>query len=233
MKERPILFSGPMVRAILDGCKTQTRRVVKVGGSDFIDFIDGVPYINENAGDGCFRSPLLEYCPYGVPGDRLWVRETHCAKNPSGRGGPVGYAADGVCGYVDASGGFCPHGRIIEAPGYRECFPPAGARTFGIAAYGGKWRPSIHMPRWASRLTLEVVSVRVDRLRGISENDALAEGYLGGRGDLNAAGAEILATRVEQFSRSWNALNAKRGYGWDANPWVWVIEFKRLAEVHP
>lgn len=221
MKERPILFSGPMVRAILEGRKTQTRRVVKPQPSPAwtqppCEVINGCW-----ASNGCV-SDLK--CPYGVPGDRLWVKETWCSERPKSRGGPVGYAADGVCGYWDATGMFCPHGRLIEAPGYKACFPAEGARTFGMKGYGGRWRPSIHMPRWASRITLEVVSVRVERLQEISEADAVAEGFV--ESFDSPCGCHERTTAREHFLTTFYDLNERALRG--SNPWVWVVEFKRV-----
>lgn len=188
MTERPILFSGPMVRAILAGRKTQTRRLVKPQPEQGIWKCGRSCLALGNAPpppDGYER-----WCPYGLPGDRLWVRE--CWRElGSGQGAdgkiptypvPVGYAAD--------------------------------------RGYSGPWRPSIHMPRWASRLTLEVVGVRVERLHDISEADAQAEGC-----------APMLThadpSAREQFESLWDSINGKRAT-WASNPWVWVVTFRRL-----
>jgi hypothetical protein len=176
MKERPILFSGPMVRAILDGRKTQTRRVVKLR--------------NDSCGDPIMPNDPRMPCPFGGPGDRLWVKETH---GPSA-GGMV-YRADG--------GTACPD--------------------------GGKWRPSIFMPRWASRITLEVTGVRVERLQDISQADAMAEGVTQGvyRGLTGSIVATCEDQVVEGYRELWQSINGPGS--WDANPWVWVVEFKRQA----
>lgn len=181
MKERPILFSGEMVRAILDGRKTQTRRVVKQRGD-------------------CSGS--VEQCPYGQPGERLWVRETWATEGTDETSTlPLQFKAD------------------------RSDWPKCS-----------KWRPSIHMPRWASRITLEIESVRVERLQKITEEDAKAEGtrddalvhyYCEEGTDDDPIGNHRCNWRYA-FSRLWESINAKRGFGWDANPWVWVITFRRV-----
>lgn len=179
MKERPIIFSGPMVRAILDGRKTQTRRAVKP--QPLWVASPGVPFKTMDADPkGTIN------CPYGQPGDRLWVRESIHVMQPrhDGDTGSVLYRADG-------------HGDWI-----------------------GKWHPSIHMPRWASRITLEVVSVRVERLNGISEKDAKAEGYKSQSIMENPDAGRLW------FRDLWQSINAPGS--WAENPWVWVVEFKRV-----
>ena len=190
-REHPILFSGPMVRAILDGRKTQTRRVVKpqpdvsegYGGCTRLMFKkrNGEALLNEalNA-----PSPLLYplLCPYGDVGDRLWVRETW------------------------SMGGNGPFFKATDSDG-----------TVHVA-----WRPSIHMPRWASRLSLEVTGVRVERVEDITEDDALAEGCFNEKENDGELPSQV-------YRRLWNSLNAKRGFGWDVNPWVWVISFSQSA----
>lgn len=168
MKEKPIIFSTEMVRAILDGRKTQTRRVIKD------------KYIKSRWHDA-EGEHILAVCPYEA-GDRLWVRETWV---PSFHGLDCLYKAD------EAS---------------NELFPV------------NKWKPSIHMPRWASRINLKITEVRAERINDISTEDCMAEG---------------LEQRIPyegfryRFRRLWDSINAKRGYSWESNPWVWVIEFKR------
>ena len=212
MKERPILFSGPMVRAILDGRKTQTRRVVKpqivkpsgwgsVLGQGF-GFIDDGRYA-ENGDHLIFR------CPYGSPGDRLWVRETwyiddsrfkKIAKKRPKWLEPLDlyFRADGEC---------CKQ------------IPECQCADVGPTP----WRSSIHMPRWASRVTLEVVGLRVERIQDISEEDARAEGVA------DTPRVEGVAACRRLFGELWDSTNAKRGFSWKKNPWVWVVEFRRLA----
>lgn len=191
--ERPILFSGPMVRAILDGHKTQTRRVVKVGDT-IEERDDGTrwPYFTTwtHGDDG---SPWAS-CPYGEPGDRLWVRESFVYRSKHDR---YYYKAD--------------HEAPFTAP----------------YAHGG-WKPSIHMPRAASRLTLDVTAIRVERLQEISEADAIAEGVLrtGGRAQLQP---NHFRPARELFSELWDSINEDRA-PWASNPWVWVVEFSRVTE---
>lgn len=203
MAERPILFSAPMVRAILSGSKTQTRRIVKsqfaqdaVPAEMCAETAEGWQTIGHSGLWWCDAAGAAEdaiRCPYGIPGDRLWVRETHAPQadcwgawhNWMGlsRTGPkpiIHYAADGGDPFIE------------------------------------RWRPSIHMPRWASRITLEVTSVRVERLQNISAADAIAEGP-----EPHPAGP------VCAFSSLWRSINGVES--WVQNPWVWVIEFKRLA----
>lgn len=208
MSERPILFSGAMVRAILDGKKTQTRRVVNVpgvgfvgaGGEDGADWNDPGCWGFED-GHGTWhylahdtvRTPFQQAIPspYGRAGDRLWVREKFTAAwTGPNEGSGVLYAADHAAS---------------------ELLPP-----------DVRWRPSIHMPRQLSRLTLEVIEVRVERLRSISEGDAQREGI-----------APILSARINgtafttAYARLWDEINGKRAT-WASNPWVWVVSFKRL-----
>lgn len=212
VKERPILFNGEMVRAILDGCKVQTRRVIKPQPPAWARFEnptgDGVTWTdrNEDTDDLQFwpdyDKPII--CPYGVPGDRLWVRETF-ETDPSE--GDITYLADGEV--------------------YR--FLCKASDVFFDRHRKGKRFPSIHMPRWASRITLEIVSVCVERVRDISEEDAKAEGIQ----LLDAGwGIEGIATRCQcptvAFANLWDLINESRGFGWDANPWVWVVSFKRI-----
>ena len=179
MKERPIIFSGPMVRAILDGRKTQTRRVVKPQPDEVKDPNAKVALIT------CLRfyqAGKEHSCPYGAPGDRLWVRETFAMESPTC---PV-YLAD----QTDKT--------TVE-----------------------RWKPSIHMPRWASRLTLEIVSVRVERSQDISEKDAAAEGC-----EPKPEKDHDIFKFTKGYETLWKSIN---GFGsWALNPWVWVIEFKKL-----
>lgn len=177
MKERPILFSGPMVRAILDGRKTQTRRVVR--WPKWADSEKHWPHLALHLGIAEYHDgrPARRYtCPYGVPGDRLWVREGHARID--GTKQVVAYREGGEAGAwfddPDRDGGrlWLHHGYVIAANNVSFDH----GESYGLARYGGRWRPSIHMPRWASRILLEVVSVRVERVQDISEEDAEAEG---------------------------------------------------------
>ena len=189
MKERPILFSGPMVRAILDGKKTMTRRVMKLPIShndiESVSDITGGWWCGFNSNDTSY----LLTCPYGQPGDRLWVRETWRSTRVDKTPAPCIYRADG-----------------------------------GKTPYGKPWIPSIHMPRWASRITLEITGVWVERVQEISEENAKAEGVTP-----SIVGQDLDHLRYRAgFQSLWDSINAKRGYGWDANPWVWVLTFRRV-----
>lgn len=199
--ERPILFSGEMVKAILAGRKTQTRRVIKPQPDDgpwpnaasHIEWHDLLTDTDYYVACG--------HCPYGKIGDHLWVRESWLRIGASTE---VWYKADGV---------------FLE-----------GRTT---------WRPSIHMPRWASRIKLEITGIRVERVQAISENDARAEGITSHTDNLGSKRSNptriypafpekdggFLTARAA-FECLWDSINAKRGYGWDRDPWVWVIEFR-------
>jgi len=222
MQERPILFSGPMVRAILEGKKTQTRRVVNPQPEkDSFGFWypsaahkNGLLYETE---DSLKRWLLNSFkCPHGQPGDRLWVRETWCR---SGEDLP-----DGIIYKTDK---FSPLLKMFDDT-------KAGENAGKLAAKyprDDKWIPSIYMPRWASRLTLEVTRARVERLQDISEGNAMAEGVeqCGGGWKNYRPGADEEcwgSTARVSFATLWDSINVKRGFGWDANPWVWVVEFE-------
>lgn len=190
-RELPILFTGEMVRAILDGRKTQTRRVVKLRP----------PY-----GDG------LMPCPYGAPGDLLWVRE---AWHPVVAHGCVMNTCD--CGDVNVFYRASDPNRQSEPRFFNDRDIP-GEWCIPRAAKNGGWVPGIFMPRWASRILLRVTDVRVERVQEISEEDARAEGVEGIGPRQRWA--------IERFRALWDSVNAKRGYGWDVNPWVWVVGFE-------
>lgn len=209
MKERPILFSGPMVRDILDGTKTQTRReitrLLKFG--EITEFqrsaTKGYDWSFRDR-SGCWNDisheRLLECCPYGKPGDRLWVKETW---GQVGEGDPIIYRAT------------CDTETRFATNWYDRGF---------------KWTPSIHMPRRASRITLEITDIRVERLQDISEEDTLAEGVAIDKGHCyHVAGHEgkwAHATAKGCFETLWGSINGPGS--WDANPWVWVIEFRKV-----
>ncbi len=228
MKERSILFNSDMVRAILDGRKTQTRRVIKdvpswvtsFGKSFFTPLSPSGPWLQVSGrGNHPEYGPAESFFrfPYGKLGTRLWVRETF---NPNW------------------------YGKVI----YKADFP------YGFIKDGQNpsWKPSIHMFRKASRITLEITGIRIERLKDITEEDAIAEGApripeheppIHGRfrcGHFDLESGEVLnppAYRAEfgefdphrfMFCRLWDSINEKRGFGWNTNPWCWVIEFKRI-----
>lgn len=205
VKERPILFSAPMVRAILEGRKTQTRRVVT---SKQVPILNGARRVLGPYSDGGFDFILSDEtgsiykCPYGQPGDRLWVRET--------------WGEDYTCSDVVGNPQqLAPMASVV----YR-------ADGHSMSEAGTGWCPCIHMPRYASRIRLEVVSVRVERLQGISDADCEAEGV---RPSVDGNGQDWRADETgwrRTFRQLWDSINAKKA-PWDSNPWVWVIEFKQ------
>jgi hypothetical protein len=223
MKERPILFSGPMVRALLDGSKTQTRRVMKPQPIADQRFVGGhyIPATKRTPGQEL--SVLAPYvhiaCPYGQLGDRLWVRETWYSDDYRVQRGP----------YLKPTDMDLDEARDDGTLIYRAS---SGDRPY--EADQPVWRPAIHMPRWASRITLEITRVRVERLQDISEADAIAEGVRPdptGRPDDDAAAFHRIGTvrgdsfPIARYGALWEQINGPGS--WDANPWVWVIEFRR------
>lgn len=228
MKERPIIFSSEMVRALLDGRKTMTRRIVKpqplfLDSDNFGDCwfpSKDHPKALHYASEKHFRRGLpQDFCLYGIPGDRLWVRETWGSAFDKNGNGIVVYKSDGSALLAQAEqegeGDWC--GVDGQCPKNRITMP-------------SRWRSPLHMPRWASRLTLEITDVRVQRLQEITEEDALAEGamewwnglserervaiYEGGRGPAHA------------FKLLWNYIHGP--YAWALNSWVWAISFKLI-----
>lgn len=212
VKERGILMSAPMVRAILEGRKTQTRRVIKLSEGEETGSVDRWRISTYGA-----RSRIID-CPYGKPRDRLWVRETFVIENSMEyeRAEPVDRPFRWTAPRED--------GGALEVPHYRATEPePHIVPLDGdLSDDRTLWRPSIFMPRWASRITLEIIGVRVERLQEISEADARAEGIEGG----DEGGVENWARFC--YRKLWNSLNEKRGFGWEVNPWVWVVEFRKL-----
>lgn len=213
--ERPLLFNAPMVRATLDDSKTQTRRVAKLTDSG---------HVKEPRGHRRWHPADPEArlaCPYGQPGDRLWVRETFVQ----------GYPYDAVTDRLlqcDAVGNNLPMKTWYRAD--KSDIGWSGDDGFQVAV---PWKPSIHMPRAASRILLEIVSVRIERLQDISEADAIAEGctkthngyYWGGHH--KTVGRKQLASATGAYRDLWESINGTGS--WDLNPWVWVVEFNRVS----
>ncbi|OLF82699.1 hypothetical protein AWH63_06755 [Marinobacter sp. C18] len=213
-KEKPILFKDEMVRAILSGQKTQTRRTIdwkrlhKQAGLSFptkcrLAWFKAMKAWGLDAGDDVIREVT---CPYGEVGDRLWVRETWRQ-----------FAAGDECGCSEAPCGCPDSGTVL----FRADGDDSESR----------WRPSIHMPRWASRITLEITDVRVERLQDISEDDARAEGVQPFRGgywrNYQPGWTQHTLAAKGSFLSLWNSINGPDS--WDANPFVWVIEFKQVT----
>jgi hypothetical protein len=210
VKERPILFSGPMVRAILEGRKTQTRRVVQPQPK-----VVHALYDDASLETNCiFRNGDQRiHCPYGAPGDRLWVRETFGFEFTQRWKGEQGLSSpDRLTNMVYAAS---------------QKFPIMVNDDFRAEFSDMKWRPSIHMWRRVSRITLEITEVRVQRIQEINTTDAASEGAL--LDDSCDYKGAVGHSQLVGFQKLWDSINAKRGFGWDANPWVWAITFKRLA----
>jgi hypothetical protein len=195
-REKPIIFSGPMVKAILEGRKTQTRRVIRPQP----DHLRTSPFFKSGLDDG---HGYEVKCPY-YPGDRLWVRET--------------------CSYENVIEKSENHWSSHTKVHYRATEPEVPGISSG-------WKPSIFMPRWASRITLEVVDVRVERLQDISEADAIAEGVYTNEQALQKLGlpadTKLQGTCVDKYRIVWDSINGKK-YPWASNPWVWCISFRRV-----
>jgi hypothetical protein len=221
MKERPILFSGEMIRTILDGRKTQTRRVIKPQLPDRTESIElsesGVWVIagdnpSQHMGEVCMNDWCFGIrCPFGKPGDRLWVRETFNYITKAENEYFTHRRSDG-----------CPVQMLYRADNDWDLVP--------------FWKPSIFMPRWASRITLEITDVRVGRVQDIRPVDCKNEGIYIEPPSLPATtdeGLHFLGAYNRAFQTFWDSINTKRGYSWDSNPWVWIIGFNRLLESQP
>ena len=201
-KERPILFSALMVRALQEGRKTQTRRIVQpapISNSTcgpLISFNHGTPEWSFGLQDQDARGLRWWRCPYGVVGDVLWVREAWQSDVEDGPRKPSDI----------------PKGRPFF-------YAAGGAKDAGqLAVKCAGWRPSIHMPRWASRITLQITNVRVERLNDCSEADAIAEGMT------FPEGLQWGNNPREAYASLWNHINGPGS--WDANPWVWAVSFE-------
>ena len=223
MKERPIIFSTESVRAILDGRKTQTRRAVKPQIDDWEPYRSPEWYTQTAIDRDGMEVPGKEVfgvssedgehgrvCPFGAPGDRLWVREAFvCEGCPK------------CCAGIPALGGNCTceeyvlYGDTVPVP---AIYPPQKP----------KLTSPVFMPRKFSRLTLEITDVRCERLHDISWDDCIQEGTFQFHGYRDEHGIRSEGKRL--FAEMWNTINAKRGFSWDTNPWVWVIEFKRVEK---
>lgn len=222
---KPIIFKSEMIKAILEGRKTQTRRVIIPqpkwsgrGKQNFTEWkfpkIPSVMFGN--------RQDLLPFCPYGQVGDRLWVRETwrllHInANHEMAQFYTIQWKDSKPMDYSRSLQPFIAE--IIYYNRKREIW-----KIGKIGDRFGRWRPSIHMPRWASRITLEITNIRVERLQEINHEDAEAEGIYKPDDYWHETGK----TTIDEFANLWDFLNAKRGYGWDTNLYVYVIEFRKL-----
>lgn len=206
MREHPILFSGEMVRAILEGRKTQTRRIVRPQPPDGMT-INGCPWVksgwalHENDGRVCTCKQVPYH--YGFPGETLWVREKWNAQTQSGKWWHEVKRDD----------------RQLLNWAWTNPVEPVFEST------PPRWLPSIHMPREASRITLEIIDVHVERVQEICIHDVWAEG-IKAQDVLHLSRGQKPSDIINTFATLWNVINDHRGYGWDINPWVWVIGFK-------
>ena len=245
---KSILFNDEMVRALLDGRKTQLRfpitRVKGIYGGFVTDFqasdTPGYDFImrdKRKCWNDLRKNDLLQRCPFGQIGVRLWVRETFCLEHqvsevgnppPFMDGRPIQYLRDGLeCSPENAEMWLQPHYKATD-PTPELCYDdrPSDEPTV-------KWKPSILMPRWASRITLEITDIRIERLQEITEEDAIAEGVLPCPHPLSKTD-ECLDCYLDAgeyacaFLNLWNRLYAKKGLGVDVNPWVWVLTFRRV-----
>ena len=218
MKERPILFNALMVKAILEGRKTQTRRVInpQPEGKTLQSNLDGKWLSKKFNG---LLLPKIEdlpiHCPYGKIGDRLWVRETWSTVNLYGEIA-LAYKADGEVTRVVENENFQDEDGLINYDDPRlEKYSFAAWADDLLEGKEGNWKPSIHMPRWVSRILLEITNVHVEQLQDISESDCLKEGV----------GSPILRDcKKPKFMQLWESINGTGS--WNKNPWVWVVEFK-------
>lgn len=198
VKEHSIIFSTDMIHAILDGSKTMTRRVIKGvnNSNDQYELEPEYAKLVSQFGSDTARfmgknGTCFAKCPYGQVGDRLWVRET--------------WAVHSAYDFIKPAE---LHKIAPKTDAWYKTSPPNPLL--------GKWRPSIFMPRWASRILLEITNIRVERLQDITSDDAILEG------------TKYISSPINGFHYAWDKLNAKRGYSWESNCWVWVIEFKRI-----
>ena len=243
VKERPILFSGPMVKAILRGTKHQSRRVIRPQPEEFYwagksrylwrpkrgVFVDGWA-------EKHLAQKMAQHCPYGTPGDKLWVRETW-------RVGAWSEDTGEVCVDYKADNHACQEWLRVED---EEQFDRLWIQSTDDALASGleagedgtyhwepgkgpaRWRPSIHMPRWASRITLEVTGAGAERVQDISKADVIAEGIPQWTFAVGAW-ADVPPDPRWKFIELWDSINGKRGYTWETNPFVWVITFRRFT----
>lgn len=235
VKERPIIFSGPSIPAILNGPKTQTRRAMKPQpvGSPILNAAGNWRLADR---DGIDPNSDTWRCPYGQPGERLWVKETFWERENKA---VIAYDTGG--GYRDN-----PSDQAERMPmewdrleKLQESESPKRVAEL-MKAWGWNKCPSFHMPRWASRITLEVTDVRVERVQAISAEDVSAEGieqYAWSSSEeyrfqvckWRDCVEALHRLRRDKFTELWDSINAKRGYSWESNPWVWVVGFRLIS----
>jgi hypothetical protein len=232
MKEHPILFCGEMVNAILNGRKTQTRRIIKP--QPFLR-TDGFWQLFPSKLTNRFctweqiNNYLLEHCPYGQIGDRLWVKESWKIIGWDFEGRfTIQYRDEIKKNYEPSENEITDEQAVKYAIQCSDDCMDAGLKSDldGNFICDGilptMWRSPLFMPRWASRITLEIINVRIQRVQEISEDDAKSEGCLASN-----TGTYIFDA-VDSYQELWDSINAKRDYSWESNPYVWVIEFRRM-----
>ena len=212
---KQVLFKTEMVQAILDGRKTQTRRIIKPQPEITNNWYswNGHWPNSEHGACGCnvldgFSDAMAWRAPFGKVGDHLWVRETWGV----------------IRAFDDLSPSIIHHDTIV---GYKTDPTDKWYQT-GFSGDAGKWRSSIHMPRWASRITLKITSIKIQYVQEITTADAKAEGV---KESFVMPDHVVSMGYVHAFRELWDSINSDRGFGWDKNPWVWVIEFE--AKVKP
>ena len=254
MKEKPILFNAEMVRAILDGRKTQTRRIVKPhppAGFEWQGVILETTGDQRDVGKASWRLYPDSHnvrCPYGLTDDHLWVKEAWRIYGwHDGEPYYLQYKADGAKLDEPGDSEYMDEDKYLQyyMDSSDDC-EKAGLKTEGdfyVFEDGEpptRWRPSIFMPRWASRISLEITKMRVERLQDITYEDAVGEGtpgagLIGGNIAMLVTGTDNMEDcekelRKSMFASLWDEINKKRGYGWEVNPWVWVIDFERIDQ---
>lgn len=213
MKEKPIIFSPEMVRAILAKQKTQTRRVIK---PQIQQMEEGFAWWHKSLPAGHCHSDLesviqlaLKSCPYGKVGDRLWVREAFYPDPPD----------TGDWCYYEFEDGTPNQMNMKAIPAKYQ--KPEHVMYKASSSSSLQWKPSMFMPRWASRITLEVTNLRVERIQSISTEDCIAEGFSSRLREFDAQ-----VDLWQQVEAAWNKMHDKKGFGWNQNPFVWVVGFK-------
>lgn len=216
-KMRPVLMNAFSINAILKSRKRQTRRVIRPQPGMFFTTFSKLE-IFKSVLHAIYKDGAMVRCPYGNVGDRLWVRETWAAERGYNNLAPRDI-----------------EGQYASIENVDLWWRADHASDRRLDAKPGKWRPSIFMPRWASRITLEITDIRIERVQDISEADAIVEGvsdarmFLPGEFEVEPAQKKTgLSLPVWRFMHLWNSINGKRGYDWPSNPWVWIIEFKLL-----
>ncbi|PAW76790.1 MAG: hypothetical protein B9S32_13715 [Verrucomicrobia bacterium Tous-C9LFEB] len=235
---------GDMVKPTLADTKTNTRRAVRfpafVENPEFNSWQDGFPEGRRAIFLGSHSEEFFSVkCPYGQIGDRLWVRETWAGANTED-GPAILYRANNHRRYLMHEDAF------LEAdPTARggRCFDYSKTGRVDFSAWAGDlegedkgWKPSIHMPRWASRITLEIVDIRIERVQDISDEDSMAEGIIHSKWKWDCFetpdGHILYRSPAQAFKELWDSINSDRGLSWAVNPWAWVIVFKRLPELN-